>query len=115
MNVIAFLVSLPDLDERVAKRAAVGGANRSRQVGDFSNGRSQGILDPDKIVVRVEGELVGIEGTFSLTGCFCQGFGEEAGGCPECRCPEDAVAKEFPPTGKKRRVRVHGARFSVPR
>jgi hypothetical protein len=73
-------VSLPDLNERVADWLPRRRQNAAGQQRDRPDGRRDGVVEDQQVVVCIEGQLVRIERAF----CGCRGFQEllrEGAGC----------------------------------
>ena len=68
VDVGAVVVDLPDLDQGVPDRVALGVENTAEKMGHFAHGRSDRVVDDQEVVVGVERELVGIERPLSLRG-----------------------------------------------
>src|SRR5271157_559225 len=90
-------VALPDLDDRVADRVALGIEDLAAEVRDFAHSGSDGIVDDEQVVVGVEGELGRVErallnarGTFQLLGEGASG--RERGGAKGQRAEEPSAA-----------------------
>ena len=66
VQVRAVVVGLPDLDQGVAQRIAVGVEYATDQVRHLANGRRDRVVDDQQVVVGVERQLVGIERTLGL-------------------------------------------------
>src|SRR3712207_7970807 len=54
VQVDAAVVALPDLDDRVADRVALGVEDPAGQVGDLPDGRRDAVVEDQQVVVRVE-------------------------------------------------------------
>ena len=66
VEVDAVGVALPDLDDGVADRVALGVEDAAGQVRDLADGRRDGVVDDDQVVVGVERQLVGVERPLGL-------------------------------------------------
>ena len=66
MQVDAVAVDLPDFDDGIANRPAVGVQDPAAQVRDFADGRRDRVVDDEQVVVGVERQLVGVERPFGL-------------------------------------------------
>jgi hypothetical protein len=78
---------MPDLDDGIANRIAFEVEDAAAQVRDLADGRRDGAVDDEQVVVRVERHLVGVERPLGLGGCAGEFLGEQArrgeGGGPQ--------------------------------
>src|SRR5262249_13087482 len=95
VNVGSLAVDLPDFDERVAYGFAGFAQYASGQVRDFSDGRSDRVIDDEEIVVRVERHLIRIKRSFPGAGSLGESFGKKTWR-GECRSTEDETTYESP-------------------
>src|SRR5207244_2214750 len=84
------------------------------QVGDFADGRGEGVVDDDQVVVGVQRQLVGVERAFSLPwrsdeflgkGAVGQGARGGKGGRADGETVEESATRERPG------IRLHGSTF----
>ena len=74
------VVDLPDLDQGVPHRVALGVEDAAGQVGHLADGRRDAVVDDEQVVVGVERELVRIKRPLGLPGRAHQLVGEQAAG-----------------------------------
>ena len=72
------VVHLPDLDGRVSDGTASPVEYAAAQARDRSHRRSDGVIDDQQVIVRVERHLVGVERAFGLRRRLNKLFGENA-------------------------------------
>ena len=64
----AVVVALPNLDDCVAERLAIGVENPAAEVRDLADRGRDAVVDEEQIVVGIERQLVGIERPLGLPG-----------------------------------------------
>jgi hypothetical protein len=76
VQINTIVVSLPDFDQHTAKWVPASIQNSAGKMGDLADGGSDGIIDDDEVVIRVQGKVVRIKRAFGLLGCEQQLFRE---------------------------------------
>ena len=79
VNVGSGLIGLPYFNDRVSNGIARQIQDASGQVCDFSDGWRDRVVEQEQVIVRIQGQSVGIEGTFGLACRTSQFFGEKTG------------------------------------
>ena len=87
VQVDALGVALPDLDQGVADRVALGVEDPAGQVGDLADGRGDAVVDDEQVVVGVERELVRVERPLGLGRGAGQLLGEQPAGGEQAETP----------------------------
>src|SRR5262249_22120881 len=84
----------PDLDLGVPDRVSVPIEDATGQVGDLADGRREGVVDEDQVIVAIEGEPVRVEGPFGQRRGAGERFGGPAAGLEEggAERPEEEAA-----------------------
>ncbi len=75
----AIAVGLPDFDQGIADGVATVVEEAPAEVGDLADGWGEGIVEDEKVVVGIEGEMIGVEGAFRLGGGLGEFIGEGSG------------------------------------
>src|SRR5436309_40261 len=66
VQINALAIHLPDFHQRITNWIPFGIEDASAQMSYFADGGSNGVVDNDQVVVRIERQTVGIERTFGL-------------------------------------------------
>jgi len=94
------VVGLPDFDDRVPNRFAMGSENLPTQVSHLTHPRRQAVVQHQQIIVGVERQLVGIERPLGLRGSPGQLLREEAGDGQQHRAERTGL-QELTPAGER--------------
>jgi hypothetical protein len=78
MEINTAVIALPDFDECVLDRIAVGIQKPSTQVGDLADRRRKAVVDDDQIVIGIERQMIRIKRAFRLPRGADQFFGEQS-------------------------------------
>ena len=128
LEVGAVAVALPDLDDGVADRVALGVEDPAAQVRDLADRRGDRVVDDQQVVVGVERELgrvvrplVLVRGAGQLLG---EGASGREGGCASARCSYESspVGREkmsnmeliFPGKGKREEGKYNRRPIQLP-
>lgn len=104
VQVDAMVIHLPDLHHRIPDRTSVGRQNSAAQVGDFSQCRSDRVIEDDQVIVCIQRHLVRVERTFRHLGRGSQFFSEDST-VQEQGCTREAESTdEVSAAGVKKRI-----------
>ena len=75
----AVVIHLPDFDEHISQRFSVTVEYSTGEMSYFTDGGRDRVIDDNQVIIRVQRQVIGIEGAFGLLRRSHQILGEGAG------------------------------------